>query len=126
MSNTLLSGAGKVLAGDYLSTSHNYVFYEKMEFIKQNKGIEEDTEPMLRLFEGEGYQDHSYHFNMETTKLGDMIIRGKDLFEYNPSVAHAISQAYKEGKTILVNNKIVSKEEYDDCKLNPGGHVRVV
>lgn len=124
---SLLSGPSKVLAGDELSNSHSFVFYDKMEKIKANLNTEEVTEPFVRLYEArdKGFVDYYYQFDMETTTPSQMIVQGKDLFEHNPSLDISIKMAFEKDQSISINGVILNQEDFSQYKINPGDHVRV-
>jgi hypothetical protein len=130
---SLLIGNSKVLAGDTLNNSHTLVFIDKMENIKQNKQTETVTTPFLRFYlptelqQEEEFEDYHYDVDEETIKTPrKLIVQGKDLKAMNPQLAFKINHIYQEGKQISIDHKKLTKEEFQEYKLNPGDHVRVV
>jgi hypothetical protein len=130
---SLLMRDSKVLAGDTLNNSHTFVFIDKMNNIKQNKPAETVTTPFLRCYlptelqQEEEFEDYHYNVDEETiNNPKNLIIYGKALKDMNSQLAFKIDLIYQEGKQISIDNKKLTKEEFQEYKLNPGDHVRVV
>jgi hypothetical protein len=130
---SLLMRDSQVLAGDTVNNSHTFVFIDKMNNIKQNKPAETVTTPFLRCYlptelqQEEEFQDYYYDVDEETIKTPKkLIIQGKNLKEMNPQLAFKINLIYQTGKQISIDHKKLTKEEFQEYKLNPGDHVRIV